>query len=283
MHNHHDHSHSHTRSTKNILIAFLLNLGFSVFEVIGGILTGSTAILSDAVHDLGDSISLGLSFIFQKYSNKKSSDRYPFGYKRLTVIGAIINILVLSIGSFYVINEAIIRLLNPQSIHASGMFIMALVGIIINGISVLRLKGSNKILDRTVALHLLEDLLGWIAVLVTSVVIYFTHWTILDPILSLLIVLVIVRNIYMNTKIIINIMMCATPDMLQYKRIKEKIGSLLPNNSHIDNLKIWSLDGDEHVLTASIAIPTVQTHELLKQIKDYLHEEGIHDSTIEFS
>ncbi len=279
MSHNHNH-HSHENSSKNILIAFLLNLSFAMFELIGGSLIGSTAILSDAIHDLGDALSLGLSFVFQKFSIKKPSNQYPYGLKRLTVIGALINMFVLSIGVAFVLTEAITKLQYPQPVLAKGMMLMAVIGVVINGVPVLRLRGSNKLLDRTVALHLLEDLLGWIAVLIVGTVIQLTHWYVLDPLLSIGISLFIIRSIVINMKSIIDIILFKTPDANQYELLKELVTKHLPNGSEILTLKIWSLDGDDLVATLCIHVPYVP-EKLLVELKQILGKEGVIDSTIE--
>merc|ERR1711879_284025 len=248
----HNHNHSHNKPS-NIGIAFLLNFSFSIIEIIGGILTNSTAILSDAVHDLGDSLALALSFFTERLSKKDATEKYPYGFKRLSLIGAIINILVLSIGTGYVISEAVISFQNPQEVDSFGMLWLAILGIAINGLAVLKMKDSKKILDKTVVMHLLEDLMGWVAVLVVSIVIYFTNWYILDPILSMFIALVIIRNIWINSKLVFSILMQSVPDESLYQELKEHMESI-EGVKLVDNFKLWSLDGEEHV--ASITLLT---------------------------
>lgn len=279
-HNHnHNHAHGHEGSS-NIKIAFLLNFGFAIAEIIGGFLTGSTAILSDAVHDFGDSLALALSFIFEKFGKKPANNKYTYGFKRLSVIGAIINIVVLSVGTIFVFTEAIDNIMSPKSVVAEGMFIMSIFGIVINGFSVFRMSGSKKILDKTVMMHLLEDLFGWIAVFIVSIAIYFTNWYILDPILSLMICIIIGRNIYMNTKNVINIIMQGVPDQELYEAIEENLEDIEGVLS-VENLNIWTLDGDEHVLTAKLKVDNNSSDKVFMKVKKLLSKEGIENSTIE--
>lgn len=281
-HNHsHSHSHSHSDGVSNVTMAFLLNFGFSILELLGGIITGSTAILSDAVHDFGDSIALALSYIFEKIGKKESNEKYTYGYKRLSLIGAFINIIVLSVGTIFVFKEAIQALANPTAVKAEGMLLLAIIGIIINGASVFRMKGSKKILDKTVMMHLMEDLLGWVAVLVVSIVIYFTNWYILDPILSLGICVVIGRNIYFNLKTAIMIIMQRVPDEELYEEIKDHIIEM-EEIEKIEKLNMWTMDGEMHVVTASIKVSeNANRSEVLNKIKEMLNHEGIKESTIE--
>jgi cobalt-zinc-cadmium efflux system protein len=276
----HNHNHSHNKPS-NIGIAFLLNFSFSIIEIIGGILTNSTAILSDAVHDLGDSLALALSFFTERLSKKDATEKYPYGFKRLSLIGAIINILVLSIGTGYVISEAVISFQNPQEVDSIGMLWLAILGIAINGLAVLRMKDSKKILDKTVVMHLLEDLMGWVAVLVVSIVIYFTNWYILDPILSMFIALVIIRNIWINSKLVFSILMQSVPDESLYQELKEHMESI-EGVKLVDNFKLWSLDGEEHV--ASITLSTqanADMQEIRLNAKTVFRNHSIKQTTVE--
>lgn len=274
------HDHNHHQSS-NIGIAFLLNFTFSIIEIIGGIITNSTAILSDAVHDLGDSLALALSFFTERLSKKEATDKYPYGFKRLSLIGAIINILVLSAGTVYVITEAYVSFQNPQKVNSIGMLWLAILGIAINGLAVVRMKGSKKILDKTVVMHLLEDLMGWVAVLVVSIVIYFTNWYILDPILSMFIALVIIRNIWINSKLVFSILMQSIPDESLYKELKEHISSI-EGVKLIENFKLWSLDGDEHVASITLSVlPNTDVQKIRLNTKSIFSEHSIKQTTVE--
>ncbi|MDF2700866.1 MAG: Cation transporter [Haloplasmataceae bacterium] len=278
-----NHSHEHIQGKSNITVAFMLNFSFAIIEIIGGLITNSAAILSDAVHDFGDSLSLALSLIFEKISKKAPTNKFTYGYKRLSVIGAFINIIVLSIGTILVLKEAIESFANPKAVMAEGMFIMAILGILINGVSVYRMSGSKKILDKTVMMHLLEDLLGWIAVFMVSIVIYFTHLYILDSIISLVICIIIGRNIYLNIKNTIKIIMQAVPDQGLFNEIKDHLTKIKGVES-VDKLNLWTLDGEEHVLTSIITIKQIaSSNEVLADIKEMLLHVGIEESTIEIN
>ena len=165
----HAHHHDHHGDVKNIKVAFFLNFGFAIIEIIGGFLTNSVAILSDAVHDLGDSLSLGLAWYFQKYSRKKSDSTYTYGYRRFSLVGALANSLVLIVGSILILTEAIPRIFNPQQAHPQGMMMLAVLGIAVNGVAMLRLRRGKSLNEKVVSLHLMEDVLGWIAVLVGAI------------------------------------------------------------------------------------------------------------------
>jgi len=195
----HDHGYAH-KSVKNIRTAFFLNLAFTVAEIIGGIWTNSVAIVADAVHDLGDSLSLGFSWYLESKAQQEGDNKFSFGYQRFSLLGALINGLVLLLGSFFVLNETIPRLLSPEPTHAQGMLYFALLGVAVNGAAVLRLKGGHTQNEKMLTWHLMEDVLGWVAVLIVSIVLLFTDWYILDPILSILILAFILYNVARNLK-----------------------------------------------------------------------------------
>ncbi len=275
----HDHSHHHHHEHTNILLAFILNLLFAVVELIGGYFTHSVALMSDAVHDFGDSLSLGFSFVCGKLSNKHSNKNFNYGYKRLSVLGALINIIVLTVGGILVVINSINKLLSPHEVSTHGMLWLAVLGIIINGVSAFGMKDSHKILDKTVMLHLLEDLIGWVAVLIVSIVIHFTNWYILDPILSFAICIIIGRNIFLNAVTVIKILMQSVPDSDLYDKLVECINKH-PDIEQVLDFKLWTLDGEEHV--ASITVKASETTQALAdEIRQIFDSHHIHDVTVE--
>jgi cobalt-zinc-cadmium efflux system protein len=280
----HNHNHSHDEKS-NVALAFFLNLSFTVIELVGGFLTNSIAIISDAVHDFGDSLSLGLAWYFQKLSKKGSTKQYSYGYKRFTLLGAIINCVVLIVGSIYILSEAIPRIFSPQETSATGMFWLAIVGVVVNGIAVLRTRKGKSINERVVSLHLLEDVLGWLAVLVGSAVMYFTGWTVIDPILSLGIACFVLFNVFKNIRLVLPILLQGTPAEIEQEKIVEKLKEI-KNIANIHDLHIWSLDEEYNVLTVHIilneVLPIEKLTELKTQIRTALREEKIQHATIEF-
>jgi len=274
----------HHGAVKNIKLAFFLNLSFTIIEFIGGALTNSTAILADAVHDLGDSIALGQAWYFESLRQKKGANRYTFGYKRFTVVGALVSTLILLISSAYVLTEAIPRLLNPQQANAEGMLLLAVLGVAVNSIAVFRLSKDTGVNARVVRLHLLEDALGWVAVLLVAIVLMFKDIPILDPILAILITLYILTGVFKNLKKVMLVLLQATPDKINIDQVEHDIKALkLVNDVH--HLHIWSLDGDEHVLTIHLVVrsklnPT-EYSELKQQVKSIIRAEEVFHSTIE--
>lgn len=213
----HAHSHSHTNSTSNIKSAFFLNLFFTIIEIIGGFLTNSIAILADAIHDFGDSLSLGLSWGLDKYSQKKRTPRFSYGYKRFSLLAALINSIVLIIGSIFILSRVIPRLIAPEPSNATGMILLAILGIIINGIAVLRLKRGSSLNEKVVSWHLFEDVLGWIAVLIVGTINIFVSIPILDPLLAIIFTLLILYNILKNLKQISLIFFARNSKWHQYR------------------------------------------------------------------
>jgi len=259
------HQHSHATSG-NIKVAFFLNLGFTVLEIIGGILTNSIAILSDALHDLGDSISLGVAWYLEGFSRKESTSRYSYGYRRFSLLGALINSLVLIIGSLFILSEAIPRILNPEQANAPGMIAFAVLGILVNGAAVLRLKGDNSMNAKVVAWHLLEDVLGWVAVLIVGIVLLFVDLPVLDPILSILITLYVLYNVIGNLRKTLELFLQAVPSGINVEEIEKKLLAI-DNVKSTHHTHLWSLDGDHHVLTTHVVIGKNATKEELINVK----------------
>ncbi|MCL1937517.1 MAG: cation diffusion facilitator family transporter [Candidatus Azobacteroides sp.] len=284
MAHNHGHDHFHGESS-NISVAFFLNLSFTIIELVGGIFTNSIAIISDAVHDFGDSLSLALAWYFQKLSKKGSTKKYSYGYKRFSLLGAIINSIVLVVGSVFILTEAIPRLFSPQETNSKGMFLLAVVGITINGIAALRMRKASSINERVVSLHLLEDVLGWAAVLAGSAIMYFTNLTVIDPILSVGIACFVLFNVFKNIKQTLPILLQGTPVDIEQEHI---IGELkkIENISNIHDLHIWSLDEGYNILTAHVTLkesmPMKKLIELKAVIRSVLQEEKIQHATIEF-
>lgn len=274
-HNHHHHSHG--SSTENIAVAFFLNLAFTIIEFIGGFYTNSLAIMSDALHDLGDSLSLGLSWYFQKKSTKKPTKKYSYGYKRFSLLGAIINSIVLVIGSVFIIKEAIPRIITPESADAKGMMWLAVLGIIVNGAAVLKLKKGTSINERVVSLHLLEDVLGWAVVLVASIVMQFWDVPVLDPILSIAIAGFVLFNVYKNIKESLRIILQGAPVGISVDDIKKNLLSL-EEVEGVHDCHLWTMDGEYNIFTAHLILKErsfswEETKQIKQKVKKLLHDD----------
>ena len=279
----HDHSHSHG-SNNRIGWAFFLNVTFTIIEFIGGILTNSTAIMADAVHDLGDSLSIGFAWFLSKVSEKGSNSEFTYGYRRLSLLGALINGLVLIIGSAWVLTEAIPKLLQPEMPMVEGMIALAVFGVLVNGFAAYKLSKGKTLNERILNWHLLEDVLGWVAVLIVSIVLLFVDWPILDPALSILFTLYILINVAKNLWHTIRLFLQAIPDKELSKSVYKTLIELEKVDS-IHHLHLWSLDGEHHVLTAHLALQDAlsmqQQLELKKSIAERLSKFNLEHTTIE--
>lgn len=249
-----DHAHHHGDSSKDIRFAFFLNLLFAIAEIAGGLWTNSLAILSDALHDFGDSMILGLSWFLERYSRRERNETFSYGYRRFSLLGALLNAVILMAGSMFIIFEAIPRIANPLNPNAEGMMWFAIAGVILNGIAVLRLRSSTSMNARVVAWHLIEDVLGWIAVLIASIVMQFWHLPILDAVLSLAIAsYILYYNVFVNFNKTVKLFLQAVPDNVDIEMLEADI-CRLPRVRSVHHLHIWSLDGDRHVLTAHVVV-----------------------------
>lgn len=279
------HQHGAHHETKNIRVAFFLNLLFTIVEIIGGLLTNSIAILSDALHDLGDSLTLGLSWYFQKISNRNPTEKYTFGFSRFSLLGALINAFVLLVGSVFIIINAIPRIQNPEAVDEKGMMWLAILGIVVNGAAMLRLKKGTSLNEKAVSLHFLEDVLGWVAVLIASIVMMFVDAPWLDPLLSLFIAAYILLNVYRNLKSSLRVVLQGAPLESNTDEIQDKIELLLKTGS-IKDFHLWSLDGEYHICTINIKLDSgfsAQEQENLKsEIRALLAEQDVKHCTIEF-
>ena len=270
---------SKENSTKNIRTAFFLNLAFAFVELIGGIITNSVAILSDAVHDFGDSISLAIAWALQKKSNKAKDDKYSYGYKRFSLLSSVILSGILLVGSILILVEAIGRLFNPQEVNAQGMLWLAILGIIVNGLAALSVKRGKTLNERAVFLHIMEDVLGWIGVLVISIVMIFANLPILDPILSISITIWVLYNVYKNLKATFNILLQASPKNVDVKKLTKEIEAI-DNVISIHDLHIWTQDGNSHVMTLHIVAE--KNYETIKnKVREIANTFNIDHVTIE--
>lgn len=277
----HDHDH---RSSKNLKLAFFLNAAFTVFELIGGFYVNSVAIISDAVHDLGDTLSLGSSWYLQNKSRQGRNNKFSFGYKRFSLLGALINSLVLIGGSIYVITEAISRLVEPEYSNARGMLIFAVVGVAVNSFAAWKLSKGSSMNEKVVSWHLVEDVLGWVAVLIVAIVLHFYNTPYLDPALSLLITLFILYNVFKRLKETLYIFLQGVPKEIDLEEIEVKLQAI-PHVASLHHMHVWSLEGTDHVFTTHIKLKNIKRfQELLdvkRAVKDVLQKYQFDHYTIE--
>lgn len=267
------------KTQRNILIAFILNFSFSVFEFFGGYLTGSVAIVSDAVHDLGDALSIGIAYFLERKSKKSPDDVYTYGYTRYSVIGGVITTSILIFGSLAVMYNAVVRIINPVEINYNGMLIFAVVGALVNFLAAFFTREGDSVNQKAVNLHMLEDVLGWVVVLLGALIMKFTDIRIIDPLMSLGVAVFILINAVRTLKAALDLFLEKTPEGVSVVEIKEHL-------CHIDGVEdahhihIWSMDGVNNYATVHI-VTNEEPHRIKHLVREEMAEHGISHITIE--
>ena len=265
---------------KNIFIAFILNLSFSLLEIVGGLFTNSVAILSDAIHDFGDAFSIGVSYFLERKSKKKPDETYTYGYLRYSVLGAFITTIILTIGSIVVLTGAIFRIIHPVSLHYEGMILLAILGIVINFLAAYKTREGDSLNQKAVNLHMLEDVLNWVVVFIGAIVMKFTDITYIDSIMSIGIALFLLKQALENLKNILNLFLAKVPSNLHVDEIKKELLKI-PKVENVHHIHVWSMDGVHHYATMHVVVSSKYDFELKNTIKDKLKEMGIMHSTLE--
>lgn len=267
------------RTEKNIFIAFILNLLFSGFEFVGGFYTGSIAIISDAVHDLGDAASIGISYLLEKKSKKEPDENYTYGYARYSVVGGAITTIILLFSSFIVIVNAAERIANPTEINYNGMIIIGIMGIVINIAAAYFTHDGDSVNQKAVNLHMLEDVMGWVAVLAGAVVMRFTDYSVIDPIMSMGVAVFIITGCIKNLKKIIDIVLDKTPRGINVSEIKEKLLEI-DGIEDVHHIHLRSIDGQNNCATLHIVTDS-DMHTIKESARIVLNELGVTHTTIE--
>lgn len=267
-HGHHGHHHHHG---SNLKAAFLLNLAFTVIEVIGGLWTNSIAILSDAVHDLGDSLSLGIAWYFARVSRQGATPRNTYGYRRYSLLGGLVTAGVLLLGLGFILWQSVQRLFAPEPVHAGGMIALAVLGVIFNGAAVLRVRKGSSLTERVVSWHLLEDVLGWVAVLVGATVMALWDLPIIDPILSVAISLFILWNVVRNLRQFFDVFLQRTPPGFDVERFEREVHAI-PHVTDVHHVHSWSIDGEKHVMTTHLVMRASATRADIVRAKRRVRE-----------
>ena len=267
------------KTDKNILIAFILNLAFSILEFIGGAFTNSVAIISDSVHDMGDAMSIGISYFLEKKSKKKPDEKHTYGYIRYSVLGSTITTVILLVGSILVIYNSILRIINPVEINYDGMIIFAIVGVIINFAAAYFTREGDSLNQKSVNLHMLEDVLGWVVVLIGAILMRIFDITYIDPILSICVAIFILVNAYKNFKSILDVFLEKTPNSIDISELKEHLNEI-DEVIDVHHIHVWSMDGFTHFATMHVTAKA-NSKEVKDKIREELKEHGISHVTIE--
>ena len=267
------------KTERNIFVAFILNFLFSIFEFFGGLYTGSVAIVSDAIHDLGDALSIGLSFFLEKKSKKQPDDNFTYGYARYSVLGGIITNLVLLFGSVAVIYNAIEKIISPTQIKYDGMIAFAVVGVCVNFLAAFFTREGDSINQKAVNLHMLEDVLGWVVVLIGAIVMKYTNFSYIDPVMSVCVSVFILTNAVRNVKQAMDVFLEKIPESVNVNEIKEHI-SEIEGVKDVHHVHIWTMDG-ERVYATMHVVAEGDSHIIKEDIRHELFEHGISHVTIE--
>lgn len=267
------------KTQRNILIAFILNLAFSIFEFAGGLFTNSVAIMSDAVHDLGDALSIGMSYFLEKKSKKNPDASHTYGYKRYSVLGSLITTVILLTGSVFVIVNAVKRLINPVEINYNSMLIFAVIGVVVNLLGAFFTHKGDSLNQKAVNLHMLEDVLGWIVVLVGAVVMKFTDISVIDPLMSIAVAVFILVNTLKNLKKMLDLFLMKTPDSISVEEIEKSVMEI-EGVCSVHHVHLISIDSFDIYATMHI-VADGDFAEIKHKVKDRLKEMKVSHITLE--
>ena len=283
-HDHDHHHHHHHGAGSRLGLAFALNVSFTLVELVGAYLTNSTAIAADAVHDLGDSLALAFAWGMQGLSGRQATETFSYGFRRLSLVGALVNALVLVFGSILVLTESVPRLWDPPEAHAGGMLGLAVLGVLVNGAAVLRVRHGTTLNEQVVTWHLLEDVLGWVAVLVVSLVMMVVHAPILDPLLSVLITVWVLLQATRALRRTVDLFLQAVPSDVDVEGLAA--AARAAGAVDLRHVHVWSQEGESHVLTGQLQVPPMPLEEAIavrERVREVMEAQGIAHATLELT
>lgn len=287
-------------------VAFWLNAIFTLIEFVGGIYTNSSSILTDAIHDLGDSLAIGAGIWLEKISGQKRTETFSYGYKRFSLLSALILASFLLGGSLVMLIRSIEQLFTPHVVKPEGMLWLAVLGIVVNGLAFLRLNKKDEHHhdhkheshehhdhhheeeqhhhnSRAIALHLLEDVLGWIAVLIGAIVIYYTNWNWIDPVLSILIAVFIIVRAIPTLKNTLRIFLQSVPENFDSEKLSQEI-LRIEGVKGLHDMHAWTMEGNYNVFTLHVVIAMEfrsTEKKIRQQIEVILKKYKIHHPTLQ--
>jgi cobalt-zinc-cadmium efflux system protein len=289
-HNHshghgHGHSHSHTNNKKALFWAFLLIATFMVVEVIGGVITNSLALLSDAGHMLSDAAALGLSLFAMKLGEKNATQSKTYGFKRFEIIAAALNGLTLIVISIYIFVEAYQRFTDPPEVQSLGMLTISVIGLLVNIIAAWILMSGDKdenLNVRSAFLHVIGDMLGSVGAITAALLIYFFGWGLADPIASVAVAILIIISGWRVTKDSFHVLMEGAPEQVKLDEVKDEILKI-PEVKDVHDVHVWSITSGVFMLSGHIAVEGEGSHDrVLHKAQRLLHDKfGIDHSTLQ--
>ena len=264
-----------------VWLAFFLNLSYAIVEFIAGGIFGSSAVLADSVHDLGDAIAIGVSAFLETICNREEDSHYTLGYKRFSLLGALVTAVILMTGSVLVILENITKLFHPQPVNDEGILWLGIIAVSINVLASLVVRKGKTKNESILSLHFLEDTLGWVAVILMAIVLRFTDWYILDPLLSLVISIFILSKAILRFWSTLKIFLDAVPEGVDIQRVKSDLEQL-DHVASINQLNLWTMDGLEKNAIVHVCLKKVEHMEVCKEaIRAMLKDYGFQNITIE--
>lgn len=269
------------KTKRAVWLAFFLNLSFAIVEFIAGGIFGSSAVLADSVHDFGDAIAIGISALLESISNRKEDSHYTLGYKRFSLLGAMVTAVILMTGSGMVLLENLTKLFHPQPVNEEGLLWLGFIAISVNVLASLVIRKEETKNESILSLHFLEDTLGWVAVILMAIVLRFTDWYILDPLLSLAISIFILSKAIPRFWSTLKIFLDAVPEGVDIQKIKKDLAEL-DHVASINQLNLWTMDGLEKNAIVHVCLEHVKHMEVCKEsIRNLLQERGFQNVTIE--
>ena len=268
-------------TNRAVWLAFFLNLSFAIVEFIAGGVFGSSAVLADSVHDLGDAIAIGLSAFLETISNREEDSQYTLGYKRFSLLGALITAVILMKGSVLVILENITKMFHPQPVNDKGILWLGIIAVTINVLASLVVRKGKTKNEFILSLHFLEDTLGWIAVILMAIILRFTDWYILDPLLSLVISFFILSKAIPRFWSTLKIFLDAVPEGVDIEQVKKDLEQL-DHVASVNQLNLWTMDGLEKNAIVHVCLKEIGQMENCKEsIRNLLKDCGFQNITIE--
>ena len=264
-----------------VWLAFFLNLSYAIVEFIAGGVFGSSAVLADSVHDLGDAIAIGVSAVLETISNREEDSRYTLGYKRFSLLGALVTAVILMTGSVFVILENLTKLFHPQPVNDEGILWLGIIAVTINVLASLVVRNGKSKNESILSLHFLEDTLGWVAVILMAIVLRFTDWYILDPLLSLVISFFILSKALPRFWSTLKIFLDAVPEGVDIEQVTSDLEQL-EHVASVNQLNLWTMDGLEKNAIVHVCLEQIEDMEASKTaIRHHLKDIGFHNITIE--
>ena len=268
-------------SKTSIWLAFFLNLSYAIVEFIAGGIFGSSAVLADSVHDLGDAIAIGISALLETISNREEDRQYTLGYKRFSLLGAMLTAVILMIGSVLVILENITKIAPPQPVNEEGILWLGIIAVAINVLASLVVRKGKTKNESILSLHFLEDTLGWLAVILMAIILRFTDWYILDPLLSLVISIFILSKATPRFWSALKIFLDAVPEGVETAKLEKELATL-DNVKSVNQLNLWTMDGLEKNAIVHVCLEEIEHMEYCKEsIRNLLKDYGFQNVTVE--